>query len=89
MIRRTESEVVQKVRDVQRTRVAVENLFASRVKTDPSLSLLGRSRGEEAEEEEWSRVAEEEEEVRYGADFSDCWCVSADMRRAGRHLLRE
>ena len=48
VIRRTESEVVQKVRDVQRMRVPVENLFASRVKTDPS--LLGQPRDSEPEE---------------------------------------
>ena len=97
VIRRTESEVVQKVRDVQRTRVAVENMFASRVKTDPALSLLGRPHGLEPEgEEEGGRgsrsqpeVADSEEEVRYGADFSDCWYISVDVWRAGRHSLRE
>ena len=71
VIRRTESEVVQKVRDVQRTRVAVENMFASRVKTDPS--LLGQPHDSEPEgEEEGSRLADSEEKVRNSADFSDC-----------------
>ena len=75
VIRRTESEVVQKVRYVQRTRVSVENLFASRVKTNPS--LLGRPRDSEPEEhwEEGSDIVDSEQEVRYGVDFSDCWHI--------------
>ncbi|KAI1785211.1 hypothetical protein LXA43DRAFT_1039165 [Ganoderma leucocontextum] len=36
-IRRKETDVVQKVRDVQRTRVAVETLYTSRLKLDHSL----------------------------------------------------
>ncbi|KAM5542937.1 hypothetical protein V8D89_003321 [Ganoderma adspersum] len=56
VIRRKESEVVQKVRDVQRTRVAVENLFTSRVKVDPSLLGQGQKDPQSADSEDGART---------------------------------
>ncbi|PIL33412.1 hypothetical protein GSI_04034 [Ganoderma sinense ZZ0214-1] len=60
-IRHREAEVARKVRNVQRTRIAVEKLYASRVRLDPWLIGQGKRRSESESESETAR--EEQPEV--------------------------
>ncbi|PIL33421.1 hypothetical protein GSI_04043 [Ganoderma sinense ZZ0214-1] len=62
-IRHREAEVARKVRNVQRTRITVEKLYASRVRVDPWLIGQGKRRSESERESEREREREEQPEV--------------------------